>query len=124
MRLALAVLLICSGFLIGCKKSTPLDCSTKLKGLAVDKKNPGTVIRVKCPADCSKGSVWGTDIYTTDSNICTAAVHAGVIKASNGGKFKIVLVESPNSYSGSKRHGIRTSSWSSKWRPVALTFKK
>lgn len=35
------------------------------------------------------GSVWGTDIYTDDSNLATAAVHAGVI---HDGETKTVMV--------------------------------
>jgi hypothetical protein len=29
--------------------------------------------------------VWGTDVYTYDSSICSAAVHAGVITVAGGG---------------------------------------
>ena len=40
----------------------------------------GSVFLVNCPGGCTedKGSVWGTGIYTQDSSICRAAIHAGV----------------------------------------------
>jgi len=44
---------------------------------------------------CSPGGtahyVWGSDIYTADSSICTAAVHAGLITYERGGTVTIEL---------------------------------
>ncbi|MCB1168528.1 MAG: hypothetical protein KDK37_03080 [Leptospiraceae bacterium] len=67
---------------------------------------------VKCPAGCGQGSIWGTDIYTTDSSICKAALHAGVIKQ-DGGKVSVELLPGQDSYEGSERNGVTTSSWPS-----------
>ena len=41
----------------------------------------GERIELVCPAigNAAMGAVWGTDIYTDDSAICAAAVHAGAI---------------------------------------------
>ena len=33
-----------------------------------------------CPKYGAKYGIWGTDVYTDDSSICTAAVHVGLIK--------------------------------------------
>lgn len=40
----------------------------------------GSIFLVNCPAGCTedKGTVWGTAIYSYDSSICRAAIHAGV----------------------------------------------
>jgi hypothetical protein len=37
----------------------------------------------RCP-DASNGPVWGSNPYTTDSNLCRAAMHAGAIGAAGG----------------------------------------
>jgi hypothetical protein len=56
----------------------------------------GTTIRVNCPASClpaapTDARVWGTDFYTDTSSICEAAIHAGVIDATQGGMVLITL---------------------------------
>src|SRR5438094_8727666 len=37
------------------------------------------------PANGSPASVWGTDLYTDDSSVGTAAVHSGLITPAQGG---------------------------------------
>ena len=70
---------------------------------------------VTCPAGCiadNKGTVWGTDIYTNDSSVCAAAVHAGVISSSTGGLVVVTKADGQESYVGSDRNGISTLSYS------------
>ncbi|MDX1992295.1 MAG: LCCL domain-containing protein [bacterium] len=68
--------------------------------------------RVTCPADCDRdgGPVWGTDIYTSDSSICRAAIHAGVISA-EGGSVLFTPLPGQTAYEGSERNGVRSSPW-------------
>jgi hypothetical protein len=66
----------------------------------------GTQIRCSCPA-VSGGTVWGTDVYTDDSNACTAAVHAGAIPAT-GGTVVVTIQPGQSSYTGTTRNGITT----------------
>lgn len=56
----------------------------------------------------SGGSVWGTDVYTLDSAVAAAAVHAGAVRS--GEKKEVVIVPLPGqqSYRGSTRNGITT----------------
>jgi len=64
-----------------------------------------------CAADqAASGSVWGTGIYTTDSRVCRAAVHAGII-APGGGVVSVVPAPGQDSYFGSMANGITTSSY-------------
>ncbi|MEN9578215.1 MAG: hypothetical protein RJA70_1224 [Pseudomonadota bacterium] len=56
------------------------------------------------------GSVWGSGIYTRDSSICQAAVHAGAIKPA-GGKVKVKAAAGCASYTGTPKNGVTTSSW-------------
>lgn len=58
-------------------------------------------------------SVYGTDIYTDDSSIGWAAVHAGKIKASDGGSVKIKMLAGQASYTGSAQNGVTSESWGS-----------
>jgi actin-like ATPase involved in cell morphogenesis len=73
----------------------------------------GTRIQFDCPADGSPGSVWGTDLYTSDSSVCTAAVHAEKITLAEGGTVVIVMRPGESSYTGSERNGISTGGWES-----------
>jgi hypothetical protein len=69
-----------------------------------------------CPANGTAATVWGTDVYTADSSICTAAVHAGVITLARGGSVTIKLQPGAASYQGSARNGVESrpyGSWSS-----------
>ena len=64
-----------------------------------------------CPAGGSLGSLWGTDVYTDDSSVCTAAVHAGKITRAHGGTVTIRIQAGLPSYSGSARNGVTSSSY-------------
>ncbi len=56
-------------------------------------------------------SIWGTDLYTYDSSICTAAVHAGRIALATGGAVTIQIKPGAASYMGSTRNGIASQSY-------------
>lgn len=76
---------------------------------------------VKCPKGCSSGTVYGTDVYTSDSAICVAAVHAGKIEADSGGEVTVKSVPAESSYKASKRNGVQSIAWGS-W-PTAFKFE-
>ena len=59
-----------------------------------------------CPSNGRIGSVWGTDIYTDDSSICSAAVHAGLITTRNGGRVTIRIRPGAEFYNGTNRNGV------------------
>jgi hypothetical protein len=75
------------------------------------KASSGSLYSYNCPAGGTAASVWGTDAYTTDSSICTAAVHAGLISLAAGGIVTIQVVPGFSAYSGSLRNGITTNNW-------------
>lgn len=70
---------------------------------------------VLCPAGGKLEGAWGTDIYTDDSSICTAAVHAGLISAKDGGSVTIEMRPDAGQYAGSTRNGVRTGDWMEPW---------
>lgn len=57
------------------------------------------------------GTVWGTDTYTTDSTLATAAVHAGAIKLGETGVVKVTMMTPPPNFQGSMRNGVTTAAW-------------
>lgn len=64
--------------------------------------------------------IWGTDLYTDDSSICVAAVHAGLITAANGGKVTIQVQPGASSFTGSTRNGVTSAGWGA--YPGGFTF--
>jgi hypothetical protein len=53
------------------------------------------------------GMVWGTDVYTADSTLAAAAVHAGVLRPGERGVVRVTFVDTLNiAFTGSHRNGI------------------
>lgn len=71
----------------------------------------GTRVIVCPPRGTSPATtVWGTDVYTNDSSICLAAVHAGALTVV-GGTTTIEMLPGLPAYTGSTRRGVVTNSW-------------
>ena len=84
------------------------DTSASAKGCS-----PGVEYTFQCPAYATSGAtVWGTELYTNDSSICVAAVHAGKIPAS-GGRVTITMRAGAARYVGSTRNGVTSEGWGS-----------
>jgi hypothetical protein len=58
-----------------------------------------------------EGSVWGTDIYTGDSALAAAAVHAGVVAVGETTVVKITVIEPLSQFQGTTRNGVTTHSF-------------
>ncbi|PIO24921.1 hypothetical protein AB205_0118360, partial [Aquarana catesbeiana] len=84
------------------------SCSTSVRNLQE------SISIVQCPSECqvNGGTVWGTDVYTDDSSICKAAIHAGIL-GNNGGLVTVEKTPGQQSYSGSARNGVITSNYGS-----------
>ena len=65
-----------------------------------------------CAGGDTSGSVWGSNPYTADSDVCTAATHAGV-NGPNGGVVRVVPTAGQDSYDGSEANGVATRDWGS-----------
>jgi len=59
----------------------------------------------------SSATVWGTTIYTDDTSIALAAVHAGLITFQQGGVVTIEIRPGMQSYTGSKANGINSGNY-------------
>lgn len=61
----------------------------------------------------NSGSVYGTDYYTDDSSLATAAVHAGALRNGETGVVRVTILRGTRSYQGSTRYGVTSSGWDS-----------
>jgi len=52
------------------------------------------------------GMLWGTDVYTGDSALGAAAVHAGVVKEGETAVIKVTVEPALPKYQGSLRNGV------------------
>lgn len=71
----------------------------------------GEQFEYNCPPGGTAGTVWGVDLYTDDSSVCTAAVHAGAITFEEGGTVTIEIRPGEGSYEGSERNGVTSATW-------------
>ena len=67
----------------------------------------------------SSGTVWGTDVYTADSNPAAAAVHAGILKVGQKGIVEVEVLNGQPSYQGSVRNEISTQNYG----PWGVSYK-
>jgi hypothetical protein len=69
------------------------------------------------------GMVWGTDVYTADSRLAAAAVHAGAIRTGERGLVRVMLVDgADHAFLGSDRNGITSFDYGT--YPVAFRVDK
>ncbi|MFM8420643.1 MAG: YDG domain-containing protein, partial [Verrucomicrobiota bacterium] len=57
------------------------------------------------------GAIWGTGIYTDDSQVATAAVHIGLVAPGSTINVQITLTGWGNNFVGSIRNGVSSYSW-------------
>jgi hypothetical protein len=73
----------------------------------------GQTFTLACAPGGAEHSVWGSDIYTADSSICTAGVHSGLINYQQGGAVTIELRPGRTIYGCSERNGVTSSPFGS-----------
>ena len=98
--------------------ATTYESSTSFSSLSIE--TVDTILTGYCPPNFEFSSVWGDFLYTHDSSICTAAVHAGIITQAGGGNVIAKLKTGLDSYPSVERNGVISSSWGS-W-PYAYVF--
>jgi hypothetical protein len=60
-----------------------------------------------------EGPLWGSDVYTLDSRLACAAIHAGVLAAGQKGVVCVAIQDTSDfaSFEGTERHGMRSFPW-------------
>jgi hypothetical protein len=71
----------------------------------------GQIYKFECPPNGTAGAIWGSDIYTGDSSICTAAVHAGLFTLESGGIVTVEYRPGRQTYGSTERHGITSNTY-------------
>lgn len=107
---ALAVLPVGTASPASFSTATAAGSGWKATALGLRGQN-GSRFAFSCPAGGMAYRVWGTAVYTDDSSVCTAAVHAGRITLAHGGKVVIEIRSGRSSYQRSTRHGITSRRW-------------
>jgi hypothetical protein len=78
---------------------------------AIEYRGRDVIVPFACPAGGEPATVWGTDLYSDDSSVCTAGVHAGVIDLERGGTVMIQIEPGANRYVGTDRNGVGSHDW-------------
>jgi hypothetical protein len=86
-------------------------CPSTLRELPAAQQGTSSVT-CSCPANAGSvgGTVWGDGTYTTDSNICKSAVHAGVVSAA-GGTVTVNKSAGCSAYASSTSNGVTSQTW-------------
>lgn len=71
----------------------------------------GQILYFELVGHPTAGSLYGTDIYTNDSTLAVAAVHAGLLAAGERGIVKVTVLPGQESYTSSTRCGITSNSF-------------
>ena len=87
---------------------TPIAWNTSA---AVFKTDAGLTYRFECPPGGTIMALWGSDVYTADSSICTAAVHAGKITLDSGGQVTIEMRPGRAIYGSTTRNGVTSNTF-------------
>ncbi len=87
-----------------------------LRGIAT---TPGQVLVYQITGSTG-GYVWGTDIYTDDSSIAAAAVHAGLLQPDETGTIMVTILAGRETYRGSARNGVASRDYPSWARSYTL----
>lgn len=88
-------------------------------GARIPQEFTGTVVVTCPPRGIPSNRVYGTDVYTDDSQICVAAVHAGVITLAAGGPVAVTPAPGAASYAPSTKNGITSQqygAWTASFR--------
>lgn len=93
-------------------RSTAIACPRKL--------GAAQALVCQCTAQAAAtGPVWGSNLYTDDSHICRAALHAGVIGA-RGGMVSVREAPGQSGYASSARNGVQSGPWGAWGRSIAF----
>lgn len=80
--------------------------------------DPGSIYYLKCPAECFKSPalIIGSGVYSVGSNVCSSAIHSGVIEANNLASFIYIKTHGLENYPSFNSKGLESTSLSS-WTP-------
>ena len=89
----------------GSDEVTPIGWETTAGGF---KGEPGRSYTFQCPSDGTAHAIFGSDIYTDYSSICTAAVHMGLINLEQGGIITLEYRPGRPIYGSTVRNAVKS----------------
>ena len=87
--------------------SVASDAPTNMHGLC---ETAGTTYYFRVTG-VTEGQLWGTDIYSGDSTIGAAAVHAGLLKPGETDLLRVTVVTPPEKFPGTVRNGVTSTEY-------------
>jgi LCCL domain-containing protein len=87
--------------------SVASDAPTNMHGLC---ETVGTTYYFRVTG-VTEGQLWGTDIYSGDSTIGAAAVHAGLLKPGETNLLRVTVVTPPEKFPGTVRNGVTSTEY-------------
>ncbi len=113
-RLSVAALLLlvlaCTSMAGWARSTSPVPEAAATAVVGSFRQQPGTVVYATLTGR-NNGSVWGSGPYTFDSDMASAAVHAGVVAVGETKTVKLSILPGQSSYTGSARNGVISSSY-------------
>ncbi|NLE16824.1 MAG: hypothetical protein GX626_13265 [Spirochaetales bacterium] len=82
-----------------------VDWSNTIRELGLEE---GQTMTVTLPAGGTEKEVWGSDPYTGDTPIGSAAVHKGLVTFDAGGTVTVQMLPMRSTFAGSERNGIES----------------
>jgi hypothetical protein len=70
----------------------------------------------------TEGSVWGSEVFTSDSHLGAAAVHSGVLQPGQKGVIKVRVLGPQKSFMASTRNGVTSNAYGP-WH-ISFTVEK
>lgn len=70
------------------------------------------------------GNIWGTTIYTDDSNLATAAVHSGFVAYNQTSVVTVQILAGQSSYTSTTQNGVTSiayGSWGGSYTFISAT---
>jgi len=89
------------------ESSVASDAPTNMHGLC---ETVGTTYYFRVTG-VTEGQLWGTDIYSGDSTIGAAAVHAGLLKPGETDFLRVIVVTPPEKFPGTVRNGVTSTEY-------------
>ena len=63
------------------------------------------------PGALGGGAVWGSDVYTLDSSLALAAVHAGLVRPGQTKVVRVTILGPQGAFSGTTRNGVTSQAY-------------
>jgi beta-lactamase regulating signal transducer with metallopeptidase domain len=59
----------------------------------------------------NNGTVWGSELFTSDSDLSTAALHSGIVQLGQTAVIKVTMEDGLRKFTGTTRYGVTSYDW-------------